>query len=103
MSETVPAPEKPSGILEDFLDVFVAPATLFRRRGDGKFGPALLALIVLTAVLFFATRGLMAPIMDAEITRGMAANPNLTPEQLEAARNIAGTFGTIAVVVGMPI
>ena len=103
MSETVPAPEKPPGILEDFLDVFVAPAALFRRRVDGKFGLALLALMVLTAVLFFATRGLMAPIMDAEITRSLAANPNLTPEQIQAARGVAGTFATIAVVIGMPI
>jgi len=103
MSETVPAPEKPPGILEDFLDVFVAPAALFRRRVDGKFGLALLVLTVLTAVLFFATRGLIAPIMDAEITRSMAANPNLTPEQIQAARGVAGTFATIAVVIGMPI
>jgi len=103
MSETVPAPEKPPGILEDFLDVFVAPAALFRRRVDGKFGLALLVLTVLTAVLFFATRGLIAPIMDAEITRSLAANPNLTPEQIQAARGVAGTFATIAVVIGMPI
>src|SRR3970040_725223 len=103
MSETVPAPEKPPGILEDFLDVFVAPAALFRRRVDGKFGLALLVLTVLTAVLFFATRGLIGPILDAEITRMRAANPNLTPKQIQAARGVAGTFATIAVVVGMPI
>ena len=45
-----------AGIWEDFVDIFVQPAQVFERRRDGKFGLALLALVVITGVLFFALR-----------------------------------------------
>jgi hypothetical protein len=45
----------------------------------------------------------MEPIMNAEFERGMAANPNLTPEQMEAGRKFAGIAGGIFVLVGTPI
>ncbi|MGQ0702809.1 MAG: YIP1 family protein [Gemmatimonadales bacterium] len=96
-------PAKPAGIWDDFLDVFIAPSKVFDRRSDAKFGVALLVLTVLFAVLFFATRSLLQPVWEAEITRQLAANPNMTPEQMEAARRIGGTFAAISAVVGMPI
>ena len=88
---------------DDYLDVFVSPSRLFERRSDGKFGQAMLVFIIAAAVLYFATRTAMQPIMDAEFERGMAANPNLTPEQMEAGRKFAGIAGGIFVVVGTPI
>ena len=88
---------------DDYLDVFVSPSRLFERRSDGKFGHAMLVFIIAAAVLYFATRTAMQPIMDAEFERGMAANPNLTPEQMEAGRKFAGIAGGIFVVVGTPI
>jgi len=88
---------------DDYLDVFVSPGRLFERRSDGKFGQAMLVFIIAAAVLYFATRTAMQPIMNAEFERGMAANPNLTPEQMEAGRKFAGIAGGIFVLVGTPI
>jgi len=88
---------------DDYLDVYVAPSRLFERRSDGKFGHAVLVFIIAAAVLYFATRTAMEPIMNAEFERGMAANPNLTPEQMEAGRKFAGIAGGIFVLVGTPI
>jgi hypothetical protein len=102
----VPAPT-PASRWEDYLDIFIAPAQLFRRRTDGKFGQALLVYMVLAVVLFFGTRSAMQPIMDAEVARGMAAalkaNPSLTPEQIEKGRAFASSFTAVFVVVGIPI
>lgn len=93
--------------LDDYLDVFIAPAALFRRRVDGKFGQALVVFVVLLAILYFATKTAMQPIMDAEFQRGMAtamkANPSLTPEQMETGRKLVSTFGAIFLIAGMPI
>ena len=88
---------------DDYLDVYVAPSRLFERRSDGKFGHAMLVFIIAAAVLYFATRTAMEPIMNAEFERGMAANPNLTPEQMEAGRKFAGIAGGLFVLVGTPI
>jgi len=89
--------------LDDYLDVFVSPGRLFERRSDGKFGHAMLVFIIAAAVLYFATRTAMQPIMEAEFERGMAANPNLTPEQMEAGRRFAGIGAAIFILVGTPI
>jgi hypothetical protein len=102
MSDAQPAPGKPAGMAEDFLDVFVSPAELFRRRSDAKFGLALVVLIVATALLYFATKGAMQPLYEAEFTRNMP-NANLTPEQAEAGKRMAGIFGAVGVIVITPI
>lgn len=88
---------------DDFIDIFVAPAAVFERRTDGKFGLPLLVLFIGMTALFFASRSAMAPIFDAEFTRAMSANPNLTPEQVEAGRKVAGTFGSIFAIAVVPI
>jgi hypothetical protein len=102
MSE-IPAPSAAGSRWEDLLDVFIAPGELFRRRSDGKFGFGLLMLVVLTAIIFFGTRSAMQPIWDAEFQRGIAANPNLTPEQMETGRKFAAGLAPVFVVVGLPI
>jgi hypothetical protein len=93
--------------MDDYMDVFIAPTELFRRRTDGRFGQALVVLVVLIAVLYFATRTAMEPIMDAEWQRGMAAmaksNPSMTAEQMESGRKMAGTFGAVFIIGGTPI
>jgi hypothetical protein len=97
MAESVPSRA------DDFLDIFVAPSTVFERRTDGKFGLALLVLSVAMAVLFLATRSAMEPIFDAEFARAMAANPNLTPEQMEAGRKVSATVGSVFGIIIIPI
>ncbi len=103
MSESAPPAEKPAGKAEDFIDVYIAPAELFQRRSDGKFGLALLVLIVVWAAIYFVTRSAMAPIFEAEFTRSMASNPNLTPEQIETAKRVGGFFASFGVIIGIPI
>src|ERR1041385_5626840 len=104
MSESSPASAPvTSSRWEDFIDVFIAPTQLFRRRSDGKFGHALVVLLVVIGVVFFLTRNAMQPIMDAEFQRSMAANPRVTPEQLETARKFAASFAPVFVIISIPI
>ena len=77
---------------------------MFARRGGGDVLLPLVVLVVVTGVIFFATRGLMAPVLDAESSRSiqaaMAKNPQLTQEQMqrgvEFARKFAGIFVILA-------
>lgn len=99
--------DAPSSRLDDYLDVFTNPVGLFERRQDGRFGQAFLVLTVAIVVMFLLTRSAMAPIWDAEITRGMAAamkaNPQMTPEQAEAGRKFGGTIGMVFFIISFPI
>jgi hypothetical protein len=91
---------------EDYLDVFISPGELFRRRADGRFGQAMLVLVVLAAILFFGTRPAMQPILDAEINKRMAEQMKgrpVTPEQAETGRKWANTLAPVGVIVGLPI
>lgn len=93
--------------LDDFMDVFIAPTELFKRRVDGKFGLALLVFVIAATVLYFGTKTAMAPIMDAEFQRGMAAamksNPNLTEDQLQGMKKFGEVFGAGFVILGSPV
>jgi len=90
VKEVDPAPGK-AGLWEDFVDIFHTPSSVFARRSDGKFGLALLFLVIVGTILFFVTKNAMSPIMDAEFTRQTAAamrkNPNITAEQMASSRN----------------
>lgn len=103
---TSPPPEKAS-VVEDFIDVFHAPSSVFARRTHSGFGLHLLIVSVIAAAFAFANRGIMSQIFDAEssrrATKMMADNPQLTQEMLEQARamqmGVANFFGYI----GTPI
>ena len=96
--EGEPAPTK-AGLWEDFVDIFYTPSSVFARRSDGKFGLALLFLIIVGTVLFFVTKNAMQPIFDAEFTRqttaAMRKNPNITAEQMAASRNFFDMLGPV--------
>ena len=102
-----PASAQPASRWDDYLDVFVAPAQLFRRRADGKFGHALLVFWVLMVALFFGTRSAMRPVMDVEIDRSITqaakANPQMTPEQVEQGREIGRKFAPVGFILTPPI
>jgi len=101
-----PTPAK-SGIWEDFIDIFYQPSQVFDRRRDGKFGLALLALVILSGVLFLALKNGLAPIMDAEMAKAAAAmaakNPQITPDQIAAQQAMMEKFAVIGYVLFMPI
>ena len=103
---TTPAPaEAKASVWEDFLDIFYAPAQVFARRLDGKFGLALLLLVILTAVLTYASMQSLEPVYTAEMQYNIAQNPDVTPEQ--AAAMSGGSLGSImfmaSIVIGFPI
>ena len=106
VKEVDPASAK-AGLWEDFVDIFYAPSSVFARRSDGKFGLALLFLVVVGTVLVFVTKNAMQPIFDAEFTRQTAAamrkNPNITAEQMASMRNFSDMFVPIIFAVILTI
>jgi len=104
--EVDPSPAK-AGLWEDFVDIFYAPSSVFARRSDGKFGMALLLLVIVAGVLVFVTKNAMQPVMDAEFARQSAAamrkNPNLTAEQLATGRNFFEMVGPLFYAVILTI
>jgi hypothetical protein len=101
-----PIPDK-AGLWEDFIDIFYQPSMVFDRRRDGKFGLALLALVVICAVLFLALRNGLAPIMDAEMAKAAAAaaakNPQITAEQIATQQGFMEKFAIVGFIIGIPI
>lgn len=86
MSTPVPAEGSPS-VWEDLLEIFYAPTAVFeRRRNTPAFGLALVIFAIISVAMFFAFRNIMAPMMDADIKRGMVqamkTNPQITPEMI---------------------
>ena len=98
-------PEK-SSLLDDFMDIFYAPSSVFARRANSGFWIPLLIITALIGIVFIANRDLMDPIMEAELARSMAKSASgrqLTPEQLETARKFSGTFATVGAFVFTPV
>ena len=100
------APADKASVWEDFLDIVYAPAAVFRRRATGNYWIPLLVVAVLMEVLAYANRGIMRPVFDAEFARGaaaaMKANPQLTPDMMNRARDIQfaiAQYGTGVVTV----
>ena len=102
---STPAPK--TALWEDFTDIFYAPRLVFERRRDGRFGPALLVLALLGLVLFFAFRPMWAAVTDVAIAQSLRSNPNLTPEQVQSARQMSERFavvgGVMQALLGYPI
>lgn len=101
MTEPQAVATKPSAA--DLVEIYYAPSAVFERRRMGPWGLPLIVLVVVAAVLFFATSNLMRPVFDAEMARGMAAaakaNPSMTPEQLNAAKSFGGKFASIGIIL----
>jgi len=100
-----PAASTPASasVWEDFIDIFYAPSAVFARRINSGFFVPMLVVVVVVVALFFVNSAVWGPVTDAEMTRALAKRPNITPEQIEAARKMGPTFNKIAVVIGTPI
>lgn len=108
MTEPVQATTPPAaGLWEDFIDILHQPSQVFDRRRDGQFGLALLILVVISGLLYFALQNGIAPVMDAEISRQMAeaarSNPQLTEEQLAGSRGMMEKFAMFGAIIFLPI
>src|SRR5688500_18218139 len=97
------APVEKASIWEDFLDIYIKPADVFRRRVDGRFGIPLLVLTVLFILIYLATQRWMEPLMQAEMARGMAGNNDLTEEQKAAMISMGSKFAIVSIAFYMPI
>lgn len=88
--------------LGDIAEIFYAPSAVFARRADGKFFMPYLALVVLAIVIVLATKGLIQPVIEGEVARGMAKtaakNPQMTADQLASAASIGKTIGQFALI-----
>jgi hypothetical protein len=84
-----PAPAAaPAALWEDCVDVFVAPAELFRRRAGDAVGPPLLMLLGLGVVFYLV----LLPANSIAMHAAIADNP-------EAVRAV-GEYGTLLQLIG---
>lgn len=107
-STSAPAatPEKAS-IIEDFIDIFYAPGSVFARRERSGFGLHLLIVTLLSAVFAYASHSVFSQIFDAEFARGtakaMAQNPRLTPDMVNSMKPMQEKVASVFVYLGAPL
>lgn len=103
---SAPAPEKAS-VIEDFIDIFYAPSSVFARRANGGFGMPLLIASLLFAGFAFASQSVLSQIFDAEFSRGMAKamakNPQLTQDMVNSMRPVQEKIASLFVYLGAPL
>ena len=101
-----PAPEKAS-LAEDFVDIFFSPSAVFARRANSGYFVVLCILTLLLGGLFFANRGVMEGVMDAEFARQTAEtakqNPEMTEQQLAMGKKIGGYAASFGGFIGVPL
>lgn len=99
-------PSEKSSLVEDFIDIFYAPSTVFARREKSGFWVHLLVVSVIAALFAFANRSVFDQIFDAEFSRAtakaMADNPQITPEMMETQRKISSSIGGFFQYIGAP-
>ena len=96
----------PASLWEDFIDIIVAPASVFRRRERGSWLIPLLVVTIAIVVISFASRGVMQPVMDAEFERvadGMRKNPQVTEEMIDRARSVGAFVTTWGPIIFIPL
>jgi len=102
------AAEGKGGIIDDLVEVFVAPSRVFVRRRDGRYGRLLLVLMLLTLVIMVATMGVSAPFWDAQfdvaLRQAAQKGQAMPPEAAgDAARAVGRWMGAIGGAVLVPI
>lgn len=90
-AENVPAPR--ASIWEDFVDIFVSPASVFERRRAGKFGIPLLVFLVVFGALSFASAGALGPAQAADSRRVMERLAADNPQMREAMQQSGASAG----------
>lgn len=101
-----PAPPAAASLVEDCIDIWFTPSTVFARRSAGALGPFLVATVLLCA-LFYAGMDAMQGIFDVELAKALAdvraENPSLTEEQLAQAQGFMEGSIRYGGLVAMPI
>jgi hypothetical protein len=106
-TQAAPVATPQAAIWEDFIDIFYAPSSVFRRRETGNFFIPLAVITVMCGVLFYLNSGALQPMFDAEFDRGMAMatrqNPNIPPEAVERMRGFVSRIQVVMIFVFIPI
>ena len=106
-TEAAPVVGPRVAVWEDFIDIFYAPASVFRRREGGSVFIPMAVITVLCAVLFYLTSGALQPMFDAEFDRQMAfamrQNPNIPPEAVERIRGFGLRMQQIGMFIFIPL
>lgn len=95
-----------SSLWEDFIDIIVSPASVFRRRERGSWLIPLLIVTVAIGLIAFASRGVLQPVMDAEFERAadqMRRNPQVTEDMIERTRGFFEFSRTYGAIIFTPI
>jgi hypothetical protein len=101
-----PSPEPHAALWEDFVDIFYAPSSVFRRRAAGSYMIPLIVVTLLVAVLSVTNHSVMQPVLDAELDKAMAplkSNPQMTADALAKARSIGEISTQVLTMIGAPI
>ena len=103
---TTPAPAEQSSLWEDFIDILFSPVSVFRRRERGSWVKPMLILTIVIAVIVFASRGVLQPVMDAEfdkVAEQMRRNPQITEDVIEKTRGFMQISTLVGSLVIFPI
>ena len=101
---TTPAPS--ASLWEDFVDIIVDPASVFRRRENGNWLIPLVIVTVAVAIIAFASRGVLQTVMEAEFDRAadaMRKNPQVTEDMIERVHGFMLFSQTWGPVIFTPI
>ncbi|HMC53959.1 MAG TPA: Yip1 family protein [Gemmatimonadaceae bacterium] len=102
-----PPPAQKASVVEDFIDIFYAPSSVFARREQGGVGVPLLIVSLLFAGFSFASKSVFSQIFDAEFSRGMAnamaKNPRLTQDMVSSMRPVQEKIASVFVYLGAPL
>jgi hypothetical protein len=95
-------------LLDDLLEIFVAPSKVFERRRNSGYGMLMLILVVLTVLISVATMSLTAPYWDAQFDLSMklaAAKGQEMPAEATGpmARTAGRWFGVLGGAIFVPI
>ena len=106
-TQAAPVAAPHAAIWEDFIDIFYAPSSVFRRREKGSFFIPLAVITILCGVLFYLNSGALQPMFDAEFDRQMAIamrqNPNIPAEAVERMRGFAVRMQQVGMFIFLPI
>jgi hypothetical protein len=100
-------PVEKASVVEDLVDIFYAPSTVFERRRDSSPWIPLIVVTVVVGIGYLASSGVLQPLLDAEFERGakemMEANPEMTPEMMQQGRAFAEMGTKFAGFIGTPV
>lgn len=94
-------------MVEDFIDIFYAPASVYARRIASSFWVHFLIVAVIFGAFAYANRAVFEQIFVVEYERGaaeaMRENPQLTAQSMEQGRNfMMGIMGFLQ-YLGVPL